>query len=71
MSGSSSAWAKAEQLARRIYQVTTTPMRSENHPTWDPEWRTAINNALDAIGSGNELKMEIALTEIDRLARTL
>ena len=72
MSGSSSsAWAKAEQLARRIYHLTTTPMRSENHPTWDPAWRTAINNAFDAIGSGNERQMELALIELDRLSRSL
>jgi hypothetical protein len=65
------AWAKAEHLARRIYQLTTVPMRSENHPTWDPAWRVAIEKGLAAIGTGDELTMERALTEIDRLAETL
>jgi hypothetical protein len=37
MSGDKSAWAKAETLSRRIHQLTTVPMRSENHPTWDPK----------------------------------
>jgi hypothetical protein len=64
-------WGRAEQLARRIYQLTTTPMRSENHPTWDPEWRQAFEEGFRAIGSGSEARMERALAEIDRLARTL
>lgn len=64
-------WARAELLARRIYQLATVPMRSENHPTWDPTWRRAIENALKAIGSGNEKAMEEALVEIERLAVTL
>jgi hypothetical protein len=66
-----SAWAKAERLARRIYELATVPMKSENHPTWDPKWRTAINNGLTAIGTGDEGRMERALNEIDRLAHTL
>jgi hypothetical protein len=66
-----SAWVKAELLARRVYQLTTLPMRSENHPTWAPAWRAAINNALSAIGSGDEPTMERALAEIDRLSKTL
>ena len=64
-------WGRAEQLARRIHQLTTTPMRSENHPTWDPGWRQAIEQGFRAIGSGSEARMERALAEIDRLARTL
>ncbi len=66
-----SAWAKAEHLARRIYELTTVPMRSENHPTWDPKWRAAIDNGLLAIGTADEPTMERALTEIERLAKTL
>jgi hypothetical protein len=66
-----SAWATAERLARRIYELTTVPMRSENHPTWDPTWRAAINNGLRAIGTGDEATMERALHEINRLAETL
>jgi hypothetical protein len=64
-------WMRAEQLARRIYQLATTPMRSENHPTWDPASRQAIEEGLRAIGSGGEVRMERALAELDRLARTL
>jgi predicted transcriptional regulator len=71
MTGDRSAWAKAEHLARRIHQLTTVPMRSENHPTWDPTWRAAINEGLRAIGTGEEAAMERALNEIDRLALTL
>lgn len=63
-------WVRAEQLERRIYQLTTTPMRSENHPTWDPAWRQAIEQGFRAIGSGSEARMEKA-AEIERLARTL
>jgi hypothetical protein len=66
-----SAWSKAEHLARRIYQLATVPMRSENHPNWDPSWRAAIEKGLSAIGSGDEAAMEHALREIDRLALTL
>ena len=66
-----SAWVKAEHLARRIYQLTTVPLRSENHPTWDPKWRLAMNQALLAIGTGDEATMERALIEIERLAKTL
>lgn len=66
-----SAWAKAEILARRICELTTVPMRSENHPTWDPKWRLAMNQALSAIGTGDEPTMERALNEIERLAQTL
>ena len=66
-----SAWATAERLARRIYELTTVPMSSENHPTWDPTWRAAINNGLRAIGTGDEATMEQALHEINRLAETL
>ena len=65
------AWTKAELLARRIYQLTTTPMRSENHPTWDPAWRKAMEAAFVAIGSGNEDKMDEALTRLEQLARSL
>jgi hypothetical protein len=65
------AWAKAEQLARRIFQLGTVPMRSVNHPTWDPTWRAAIDEGLAAIGSGDEHRMELALIEIERLAATL
>ena len=64
-------WVRAEQLARRIQQLTTAPMRSENHPTWDPVWRQAIERGLSAIGSGSEVAMEEALKEIERLAKTL
>lgn len=64
-------WVKAEQLARRIYQLGTVPMRSENHPTWDPTWRLAIERGLCAIGSGDEREMELALGEIELLAATL
>ncbi len=64
-------WAKAEHLARRIYELGTVPMRSENHPTWDPTWRAAISQGLRAIGSGDERQMEAALSEIERLAATL
>jgi hypothetical protein len=67
-----SAWATAERLAtRRIYELTTLPMRSENHPTWDPTWRTAITNGLRAIGTEDEATMKRALHEINRLAETL
>ena len=66
-----SAWAKAEILARRIYELTTVPTRSENHPTWDPEWRLAMSQGLSAIGTGDEATMERALIEIERLAKTL
>lgn len=65
------AWTKAELLARRIYQLTTTPMRSENHPTWDPTWRQAVEAAFVAIGSGNEDKMDDAFVCLEKLARTL
>ena len=71
MSRDGSAWVKAELVARRVYQLRTLPMRSENHPTWDPAWRMAINNALSAIGTGDELTMERALAELDRLSKTL
>ena len=71
MVGDRAAWMKAESLARRIYQLTTVPMRSEYHPTWDSEWRAAIDQGLRAIGSGDEVAMERALTEIDRLAKSL
>ena len=71
MTGDGSAWVKAELLARRVYQLTTLPMRSQNHPTWAPAWRAAIYNALSAIGSGDEPTMERALAEIDRLTKTL
>jgi hypothetical protein len=71
MPGGRSAWAKAELLARRIHHLTSVPMRSENHPTWDPQWRTAINAGLSAIGTGDEATMERALNELDRLAKTL
>ena len=71
MANSLGAWARAEQLARRIYQLAAVPMRSENHPTWDPTWRSAIENGLSAIGSGDEKAMEQALVEIERLALTL
>ncbi len=64
-------WARAEQLARRIFELATVPMRSENHPTWDPAWRRAIENGLSAIGTGDEAAMEHALAEIERLAATL
>ena len=66
-----SAWSKAEFLARRIYQLATVPMRSENHPTWDPAWRTAIEKGFSAIGSGDEARMEDVLRELERLALTL
>lgn len=71
MATESIAWALAEQLARRIHQLTATPMRSENHPTWDPAWRQAIQDGFSAIGSGDARAMEKALTELERLARTL
>ena len=64
-------WAKAENLARRIYQLGTVPMRSANHPTWSPDWRSAIDRGLRAIGSGDERQMESALNEIEKLAATL
>ena len=66
-----SAWSKAEHLARRIYQLTTVPFRSENHPTWDPAWRSAIEKGFRAIGSGDEDSMEDVLRELERLALTL
>jgi len=65
------AWTKAEQLARRIFQLGTVPMRSTNHPTWDPAWRAAIDEGLASIGSGDERRMERALIQIERLAATL
>jgi hypothetical protein len=68
---STGAWARAEQLARRIHRLATVPMTSENHPTWDPTWRRAIERGLSAIGSGDEKAMEQALIEIERLAATL
>jgi hypothetical protein len=46
-------------------------MRSENHPTWTPKWRLAMNQALFAIGTGDEARMERALIEIEKLAKTL
>jgi hypothetical protein len=71
MAEGSNAWAKAEHLARRIFQLGTVPMRSVNHPTWDPTWRAAIDEGLAAIGSGDERRMELAMIEIERLAATL
>lgn len=65
------AWTKAELLARRIHQLTMVPMRSENHPTWDPTWRKAVEAAFVAIGSGNEDAMDDALTRLEQLALTL
>lgn len=65
------AWMKAELLARRIHQLTMVPMRSENHPTWDPTWRKAVEAAFVAIGSGNEDAMDDALTRLEQLALTL
>lgn len=65
------AWTKAEMLARRIYQLTTVPMRSENHPTWDPTWRAAMESAFAAIGSGDEVLMDEALVRLEKLARSL
>lgn len=70
-SGNRGAWTKAETLARRIYQLTTVPMRSENHPTWDPTWRKAMEAAFVAIGSGDEDVMDDALVRLEQLARTL
>ncbi|MDB5487723.1 MAG: hypothetical protein JWQ58_1438 [Reyranella sp.] len=70
-SGDRGAWTKAETLARRIYQLTTVPMRSENHPTWDPTWRKAMEAAFVAIGSGDEEVMDDALVHLEQLARTL
>jgi hypothetical protein len=70
MPENASAWAKAEIQARRIYELTTVPMRSENHPTWDPKWRLATRG-WSAIGTGDEPTMESALVEIERLAKTL
>ena len=54
------AWARAEQLARRIHQLVTVPMRSENHPIWT---RHGDVHGLKAIGSGNEKAMEEALVD--------
>jgi len=71
MSENLAAWPRAEQLARRIVQLVMLPMRSENHPTWDPAWRVAIDHGLHAIGTGDEKRMAEALGEIERLARTL
>ena len=65
------AWMKAELLARRNHQLTMVPMRSENHPTWDPTWRKAVEAAFVAIGSGNEDAMDDALTRLEQLALTL
>ena len=65
------AWTKAELLARRIYQLTTVPMRSENHPTWDPIWRKAMEAAFAAIGSGEEERMDGALVQLEKLARSM
>jgi hypothetical protein len=64
MPENASAWAKAEILARRIYELTTVP--SENHPTWDPKWRLAMVQGLAAIGTGDEATMKLALMEIER-----
>jgi hypothetical protein len=53
---------------------TSSPPRRcdlENHPTWDPAWRQAVEAGFLAIGSGSEARMERALSEIDRLARAL
>lgn len=71
MRAATNPWAKAERLARLIYELGTVPMRSENHPTWDPTWRAAMNEGLLAIGSGDERRMEHALIEIEKLASTL
>ncbi|WP_295145627.1 hypothetical protein [uncultured Reyranella sp.] len=65
------AWTKAELLARRIHQLTMVPMRSENHPTWDPTWRQAVEAAFVAIGSGDEDRMDDALVHLEQLALTL
>lgn len=69
--GGPGAWSKAELLARRIYQLSTLPMRSENHPTWDPTWRKAMEAAFVAIGSGDEETMDDALVHLEQLAQTL
>jgi hypothetical protein len=71
MQESLDAWARAEQLARRIHQLMAVPMRSTNHPTWDPTWRAAMNEALSAIGSGDARRMERALSALEKLAATL
>lgn|GEM_PF-2719692 len=63
------AWATAELLARRLCQLSTMPMRSENHPTWDPTWRKAMEAAFVAIGTGDEKTMDDALVRLERLAR--
>ena len=71
LSSNFAAWARAEELARRIHELTCLPMRSENHPTWDPAWRQAINAGLAAIGTGDERVMDEALRTIEKLASTL
>ena len=65
------AWTKAELVARRIYQLAIMPMRSENHPTWDPTWREAMEAGFVAIRSGDEKKMDEALMRLEQLALTL
>ena len=45
------------------------PMRSENHPTWDPTWRKAMEAAFVAIGTGDEKSMDEALVRLEQLAR--
>lgn len=65
------AWTKAELLARRIHQLTMVPMRSENHPTWDPTWRETVEAAFVAIGSGDERSMDDVLVRLEHLAHTL
>lgn len=58
----------AEQVARRIFQLTTMPMRSERHPTWDPEWRKVMEEGLSSIGLGDEQRMDRALRALNRIA---
>ena len=53
------AWSKAEQLTRRVFLIATMPLRSENHPTWDPVWRAASEKAFLAVGSGDEQRMDM------------
>ena len=66
---SQGAWAKAELLARRLYELATMPMRSENHPTWDPTWRKAMEAAFVAIGTGDGKSKDEALVRLEQLAR--
>jgi hypothetical protein len=52
-------------------ELTTVPMRSENHPTWNPKWRLATNQALFAIDTGDEPTNGAGADRHQKLAKTL